>query len=70
MSPATRVRVLFRPPGEVAHYFVEESLSIARRMLGDLAGRSDVIVVYAPRYPSQIAYLDSLRVGERARCAS
>jgi uncharacterized protein len=51
-------KVLFRAPGEATHYFVEESRSLALELLGRLASRDDVAVVYAPRYPEQVAYLD------------
>ena len=53
-----RVKVLFRPPGEAAHYFVEESLEVAFDLLERLARREDVVVLYLPRYPSQVSYLD------------
>lgn len=52
------VKVLFRPPGEATHYFVKASLELALELLGSLAGQENVVVVYAPRYPAQIAYLD------------
>ena len=51
-------KVLFRAPGEATHYFVEESLSFALELLANLAGREDLVVVYVPRYPEQVAYLD------------
>jgi uncharacterized protein len=51
-------KVLFRPPGESTHYFVEESLQLALELLGTLAARENVVVVYAPRYARQISYLD------------
>ena len=53
-----RVKVLFRPPGEAAHYFVEESLKVAFDLLEHLARREDVVVLYLPRYSSQVSYLD------------
>jgi len=53
------VRVLFRPPGEATHYFVADSRRLAHELLAELAGR-DVLVVYAPRYPHQRAYVDGL----------
>ena len=52
------LKVLFRPPGEAAHYFVQESLSVAFDLLGHLSGRDDVVVIYLPRYPSQVSYID------------
>lgn len=53
-----RLKVLFRPPGEAAHYFVQESLSVTFDLLGCLADREDIVVIYLPRYPSQISYVD------------
>ena len=51
-------KVLFRSPGEAAHYFVQESLELALELLAGLAARDDLMVVYVPRYPSQVAYLE------------
>lgn len=51
-------KVLFRAPGEATHYFVDDSLTLALEVLTHLASRDDVVVIYTPRYPSQIAYLD------------
>ncbi len=52
------VKVLFRTPGESTHYFVKESLTLAFELLAALAKREDLVVVYVPRYPAQVAYLD------------
>jgi len=51
-------RVLFRPPAEEAHYFARQSMDFAFQLLAHLARRSDVRIVFAPRYPRQAAYLD------------
>jgi predicted glycosyltransferase/peptidoglycan/xylan/chitin deacetylase (PgdA/CDA1 family) len=52
------VRVLLRPPGEQTHYFVPESMQLALELLGYLADRPDVVVLYPPRYQHQASYLD------------
>ncbi len=52
------VKVLVRPPAETAHYFVEESLALTLDLLAVLSRREDIVVVYLPRYPSQISYLE------------
>lgn len=57
--PRPVARVLFRPPGEETHYYVEESGALARELLEWLAARDDAVVVYAPRYPYQEEYLDA-----------
>ena len=51
-------RLLFRPPAEQAHYYDQRSTELAMAMLEGLAGRGDVQLVLAPRYPHQIEYLD------------
>ena len=56
-NATSRLKVLVRPPGEAAHYFVEESLAVTFVLLEHLAERDDIVVIYAPRYPSQISYL-------------
>jgi predicted glycosyltransferase len=54
-----RPRVLFRPPSESTHYYKEESKGLAIGLVERLAARSDVVVVFSPRYPEQTAaYLD------------
>lgn len=53
-------RVLLRPPGEETHYFVPESRDLFVDLLRWLAGRSELVVVFAPRYPHQRSYLDAL----------
>ena len=55
-----RRRVLFRPPGESTHYFVQDSLQVSLRLLAHLSQRPDVVVVYAPRDAGQVAYVDRL----------
>ena len=55
-----RRTILFRPPSERAHYFVRESLSLALDLLEQLADRDDVVVIFAPRYPSQIEHVERL----------
>ena len=51
-------RLLFRPPSETAHYYATESTAVAHDVLGRLAERDDVIVVFAPRVQAQAAYLE------------
>jgi predicted glycosyltransferase len=58
IRPAGGATVLFRPPGEQAHYHVPETLGLARDLLGWLAPREDVLVIYSPRYPEQEAYVE------------
>jgi predicted glycosyltransferase len=53
------VRVLFRPPSETSHYYSADSTSMAVETLRHLAG-SDAVLVYSPREPGQVAYLDGL----------
>ncbi len=55
------VKVLFRPPGENTHYFVGESLELAKALLAELAVRDDILVVYSPRYPEQVRYLEAFK---------
>ncbi|MDX6560627.1 MAG: uncharacterized protein QOD65_441, partial [Gaiellales bacterium] len=52
-------RVLFRPPSETSHYYTEASTSMARAALARLA-ETGAIVVFSPREPGQVAYLDGL----------
>jgi predicted glycosyltransferase len=47
------VRVLFRPAAEESHYYRSESGRTSIRLLEHLAGREEVGVVFAPRYPWQ-----------------
>ena len=49
---------LVRAPGEQAHYFVEESLDLYRKLLGSLAARDDVGVLLSPRYDGQERLLE------------
>jgi predicted glycosyltransferase len=58
IRPPGGATVLFRPPGEHAHYHVPESLGLARELLGWLAQREDALVIYSPRYPEQEAYVE------------
>jgi len=53
------VRVLFRPPAEQSHYFRSESRELALATLDELARRPDVTVIFTPRSPAQVAYLDT-----------
>jgi len=55
------LRVLFRPPAEYAHYYAQRSSELATDVLSMLAARDDVVVVYAPRHPGQLAYLGRSR---------
>ncbi|MGH2887643.1 MAG: DUF354 domain-containing protein [Solirubrobacteraceae bacterium] len=57
--PEDAVRVLFRPPAETSHYYREASTTMARATLLRLA-QSDAVVVYSPREPEQVSYLDGL----------
>ena len=57
-APPELVRVLFRPAGEETHYYVPESRKLALDLLAWLAGRDDAVLVYSPRYPHQVGYLD------------
>jgi predicted glycosyltransferase len=52
------VRVLFRPPAAESHYYREASGSMSTRVLAHLAARDDIVLVYSPRYPWQVAELD------------
>jgi len=52
------VKVLFRPPREAAHYFVQESLELTLDLMGQMAARDDIVMVYVPRYPSQTSHID------------
>jgi predicted glycosyltransferase len=58
-TPADAVRVLFRPPSETSHYYDEASSAMARATLRHLAEQG-ALVVYSPREPGQLAYLDGL----------
>ena len=49
--------MLFRPPAEQSHYYKRDSTVLALALLEYLARRDDVVVVFAPRYSSQTAYL-------------
>jgi len=54
------VRVVLRPPAETSHYYSAGSTGITRALLGYLAGRKEVLVIYAPRHLPQREYLDGL----------
>jgi predicted glycosyltransferase len=58
-APESVVRVLFRPPSETSHYYREESTAVALAALRRLAER-DAVVVFSPREPSQVSYLDGI----------
>jgi predicted glycosyltransferase len=55
-----RVRVLLRPPAEDSHYYAPASRMLTLALLGRLARREDVQLVFAPRYPRQRSDLDAL----------
>lgn len=57
-APDELVRVLFRPPAEESHYYSPESGKVALALLEHLSRREDAVLVLAPRYPRQAAYLD------------
>jgi len=50
-------RVLFRPPAEQSHYYHPRSAGVAGDLLEHLSRRSDVVVLYAPRYSWQVEAL-------------
>jgi predicted glycosyltransferase len=52
------VRVLFRPPAEMSHYYNPESRELALHALGHLAAAPDAVVIFFPRYEWQLADLD------------
>src|SRR4051794_13366266 len=58
-APEGAVRVLFRPPSETSHYYRPESTDMARATLRHLAG-TGALVVFAPREPTQVAYLEGI----------
>jgi predicted glycosyltransferase len=47
------VRVLFRPPAELSHYFDARSRDLALQVLAYLASREEAVVVFLPRYSWQ-----------------
>ena len=48
------IRVLLRPPATTSHYYRGSSGSLYDRILADLAGRKDTLVILSPRYPEQV----------------
>src|SRR5215216_5699540 len=52
-------RVLFRPPAEDSHYYRSESREFALEVLRFLAAEG-AQVVFSPRYPRQLAYLEEI----------
>ena len=58
-APEALVRVLFRPPSETSHYYRRESTDMARAALEHLA-EAGAVVVFSPREPAQVAYLQGL----------
>jgi predicted glycosyltransferase len=58
-APEALVRVLFRPPSETSHYYRSESTDMARAALRHLA-EAGAVVVFSPREPGQVAYLEGL----------
>jgi predicted glycosyltransferase len=57
LNGAPVARLLYRPPAEESHYYRPASGDLSQELLGYLAGRRDAVVVFAPRYPHQVAYL-------------
>jgi predicted glycosyltransferase len=55
------VRVLFRPAAEESHYYKEASGELTLDLLGHLASQEGAVVVFSPRDPRQVAYLDRFR---------
>ena len=49
------VRVLVRPPAESSHYFSSGSRGSVLALLDHLSAREDVLTIFSPRHPSQIA---------------
>lgn len=47
------VRVLLRPPATTSHYYRGSSGSLYDRILAELAGRKEILVILSPRYPEQ-----------------
>jgi predicted glycosyltransferase len=54
----TLVRVLFRPPAELSHYFDPRSRDLALLALEYVASREDAVLVFSPRYSWQQADLE------------
>jgi predicted glycosyltransferase len=52
------VKVLFRPPAAESHYYVPASGELTAQLLDELASRGDAVVVFSPRYPWQVGYLE------------
>ncbi len=51
------LKVLVRPAAEESHYHRSSSSEVAKSVLAWLAARSDVVVIYSPRYPWQASAL-------------
>lgn len=51
------VRLLYRPPAEESHYYRSASGALSLELLGDLAARSEAVIVFSPRYAWQEEYL-------------
>ena len=50
--------VLLRPPATESHYFNSHSSSLYRFALEELSTRTEIGLIFSPRYPAQIAHLD------------
>jgi predicted glycosyltransferase len=59
-TPSGAKRILFRPPAEESHYYREDSQRLSLDVLRDLARRSDAVVLFSPRYPRQVEYLETV----------
>jgi uncharacterized protein len=59
------VRILVRPPAEESHYYRSESLQLTMALLRHLA-ENNVTVIFVPRYPWQVGYLDDIGAWSQA----
>jgi uncharacterized protein len=59
-APPELPRLLFRPPAEESHYHSDTSLQFALGVLRILGQRSDMVVVFSPRYERQLEYVDQV----------
>ena len=57
LEGADLVKVLFRPAAEESHYYRPESGDQSLRALEHLAGQERAVVIFSPRYPSQLELL-------------
>jgi len=56
-SSTDMVVIVLRPPSEKAHYFTEESGELFLSLLSFLAEKDDVLIIFSPRYKSQLEVL-------------